>query len=142
MEATASSQPVGFMKQAKIQLGQMLDDLAVFFRGRGKKEIQSSDPAIAVINQIEDVEVRTLVKELHFLTPRTLKKMRDACTKCFMVPDDCPYVDYSIPDINKAIKRMKTGAAATASPQMIINELAKVNSELAQHLRVNFGLVE
>jgi hypothetical protein len=49
-----------------------------------------------------------------------------------MLPDDCPYYDYSIFDVKKAIKRLM------AQPENIrgeiVIELQKVNHELAYHL--------
>lgn len=98
------------------------------------------DPAVAIIKQIQDVQLRTLVKELHYLTPTSLKAMRNICQECFILPEDCPYYDYSIPDVNKAIRRIKADTVFTANPEVVINELAKVNEELARHLRDYFNL--
>lgn len=98
------------------------------------------DPALAVIAAIADPELRQVVKELHYRTPTSLKTMRDACSACFSLPDDCAYVDYSIPDVNKAIRRIEAYPALVADPERVIGLLAKVNGELSYHLREHFGL--
>jgi len=142
LAAVSEARPAVFAQPAPSRLGKILRGLILYLKGGGKKIDPTPDPALAIINEIRDTEIRTLVKELHFLTPRTLKSMRDACTKCFIVPEDCPYVDYSIIDINKAVKRIKAKPAQAAAPEMVLDELAKVNTELAHHLRVNLGLIE
>lgn len=49
------------------------------------------------------------------------------------LPDDCKFIDYSILDVKKAVKKL------TPYPpyirEKVIEELEKINPELASHLR-------
>lgn len=110
------------------------------FRRARAEEPAAPDPAAAVIAAIAGRELRELVRELHYRTPASLKTMREACASCFSLPDDCAYVDYSIPDVNKAIRRIEAHPALAADPERVIGELDKVNGELSYHLREHFGL--
>jgi hypothetical protein len=117
------------------------EKLSRYFKG-GNDASPAPDPALAIINEIPDHQVRMLVKELHYLTPPSLKTMREACESCFFLPENCSYFDYSIPDVNKAIKRINSHPALSASPGRVVRELARVNGELARHLRDHFDLEE
>jgi hypothetical protein len=100
-------------------------------RGEERKAF-TPDPAADIISQIADKKIAAIVSKLHYRTPQSLKAMRLTCQECFMLPDDCPYYDYSIFDVKKAIKRLM------AQPENIrgeiVIELQKVNHELAYHL--------
>jgi len=100
--------------------------------GKNKEKVLEPDPAVAIIHQIEDREVARIVRDLHYRTPKSLKAMRNACESCFVLPDDCAYYDYSIPDVKKAIKRLTVQPAHTH--QQVVIELQKINQELANHL--------
>jgi hypothetical protein len=126
---------------AGLHLSKILKKLSRYFKGGGDAP-NAPDPALAMIDEIADPEVRVLVKELHCLTPPSLKTMRQACESCFFLPENCSYVDYSIPDVNKAIRRINSHPALSATPARVVSELAKVNDELARHLREYFDLEE
>ena len=115
------------------QLENLLIKMGFHLKDKKEKVSPPPDPAKQIIMQIEDAEVRSIVKLLHYRTPKGLKAMRDACQKCFILPDDCPYVDYSIFDVKKAGKQLKHYPPHIW--EEVISELAKVNSELAGHLR-------
>lgn len=59
-----------------------------------------------LISQIADKEVANIVRDLHYRSPKSLQAMRKACEQCFILPDDCPYYDYSIFDVKKATRRL------------------------------------
>jgi hypothetical protein len=120
-------------KTFKAQLENLLTKMGFHLKGAVIKEDTAPDPAAQIIMQIENVQVRSMVKMLHYRTPRTLKTMRDACQKCFVLPEDCPYVDYTIMDVKKAVKQLQQHPFDVEIA--VIKELAKVNSELARHLR-------
>lgn len=103
-----------------------------YVAGKNKEKVLEPDPAVAIIQQIEDREVARIVRDLHYRTPKSLKAMRNACESCFVLPDDCAYYDYSIPDVKKAIKRLTVQPAHTH--QKVVIELQKINQELANHL--------
>lgn len=90
------------------------------------------DKAAGLIDQIEDAEVARIVRDLHYRTPQSLKAMRMTCQECFMLPADCPYYDYSIFDVKKAVKRLAVQPKRLR--RQIIAELQKINNELAFHL--------
>ncbi len=133
-ENTLQARPAWPVKGIRAQLKKIW----LYLKGENKQVSSVLDPAIEVINQINDNQIRAMVKELHFRTPRSLKAMREVCQECFMLPDDCPYVDYSIFDVNKAVKKMNSESMGLLSREEVINELANVNSELACHLREYF----
>ena len=58
--------------------------------------------------------------------------MRKSCQECFILPDDCPYYDYSIFDVKKAVRRLEVQPKHTHS--QVVVELQKINQELAYHL--------
>ncbi len=112
--------------------GSLLDKVWAYLTGGKTKKPQGPDLAAPVIARIEDARVAAIVKELHYRTPKSLKAMRDACQKCFVLPDDCPYWDYSIFDVTKAMKRLKVHPEDTYN--QVVVELKKVNQELALHI--------
>jgi hypothetical protein len=140
-EASFQEHSEWFLRQAGVQLARILKRTNLYFKGETKAR-PAPDPAQAVIDRIEDLPLRTTVKELHYLTPPSLKIMRDHCPQCFFLPEDCPYVDYSIPDVRKAVKRINSHPVFSASPEKVIDELEKVNFELACHLREHYDLDE
>ncbi|MBW2506264.1 MAG: hypothetical protein JRD19_04245 [Deltaproteobacteria bacterium] len=103
-----------------------------YVTGKNKEKVLEPDPAVAIIQQIEDREVARIVRDLHYRTPKSLEAMRNACESCFVLPDDCAYYDYSIFDVRKAIKRLTVQPAHTH--QKVVVELQKINQELANHL--------
>ena len=90
------------------------------------------DPAAELIAQIENEEVASIVRDLHYKTPKSLQAMRKICEECFILPDDCPYYDYSIFDVKKATRRLSVQPRHTHS--QVVTELQKINHELANHL--------
>ena len=110
----------------------LLDKIWARLTGADEKKPAGPDLAAPVIAQIEDARVAAIVKELHYRTPKSLKAMRDACQKCFILPEDCPYWDYSIFDIKKAMKRLAAYPEDTYG--QVVEELKKVNRELAHHI--------
>jgi hypothetical protein len=141
VEVASQDLPAGPADGTGLHLSKILEKLSRYFKG-GNDACAAPDPALAVINEISDPQVRVMVKELHYLTPPSLKTMREACESCFFLPENCAYVDYSIPDVNKAIKKINSHPALSASPGRVVSELAKVNGELARHLREHFDLEE
>ena len=135
-EDTLQARPAWTVKGLRV----LLKNYWQYLLGERKPKSLILDPAFEVINQINDTQIRTMVKELHFRTPRSLKAMREVCQECFMLPDDCPYVDYSIFDVKKAVKKINSKAMEHLSKKEVINELANVNNELAYHLREHFDL--
>jgi len=140
-EVASPALPADPAGSAGLHLSSMLERLSCYFKGE-KDANPAPDPAMAIIAEISDPEVRTMVQELHCLTPPSLKTMREACEECFFLPDDCSYVDYSIPDVNKAVRRIHSHPELSASPGRVVSELAKVNGELARHLQEHFDLEE
>jgi hypothetical protein len=120
-------------KTFKTQLENLLTKMGFHLKGADIKEDTAPDPAAQIIMEIEDVQVRSIVRLLHYRTPRTLKTMRESCQKCFILPEDCPYVDYTILDVKKAVKQLQQHPFHIELA--VITELAKVNAELAGHLR-------
>lgn len=112
--------------------GSLLGKIWAYLTGAKAKKTPGPDLAAPVIAQIEDARVAAIVKELHYRTPRGLKAMRDACQKCFVLPEDCPYWDYSIFDVKKAMKKLKAYPEDTYG--QVVVELKKVNRELAHHI--------
>jgi len=119
--------------KAPTKLDNLLQKFWRYLIGEKENRRKGPDLATAIILQIEDQEVARIVKDLHYRTPQSLKAMRKACEQCFVLPDDCPYYDYSIFDVKKATKRF------TAQPKhthkQVIEELQKINNELAYHLK-------
>lgn len=103
-----------------------------YLTGKNEEKTHEPDPATAIILQIEDKQVARIVRDLHYRTPKSLKAMRQACESCFVLPDNCPYYDYSIFDVKKAIKRLTVHP--TQTHQQVVAELQKINQELAIHL--------
>jgi hypothetical protein len=104
----------------------------LYLKGENKEKTAVSDPAAALILQIEDKEVASIVRDLHYRTPKSLKAMRKACESCFILPDDCPYYDYSIFDVKKAIRKLEDHPSHTHA--QVVDELQKINRELGHHL--------
>jgi len=109
-----------------------LKTIWLYLKGDDTEKISAPDPAAAIILQIENKEVAGIVRDLHYTTPKSLKAMREACEQCFVLPDDCPYYDYSIFDVKKAIKRLTVHPKHTRS--QVAQKLEKINRELAHHL--------
>lgn len=109
-----------------------LKKIWLYLKGENTEKVSAPDPAAAIISQIEDKKVADIVRNLHYRTPKSLKAMRKACESCFVLPDDCPYYDYSIFDVKKAIKRLTVHPKHTRS--QVAQELEKINRELAHHL--------
>ena len=109
-----------------------LNKIWLNLKGENKGKKATTDPAAAIILQIEDREVATIVREIHYRTPKSLKAMRKACEQCFILPDDCPYYDYSIFDVKKATRRLENYPKQTH--KQVVAELSKINQELACHL--------
>ena len=103
-----------------------------FLKGENEKQTDVPDPALVIILQIEDREVARIVQDLHYRTPKSLEAMRRACESCFVLPDGCPYYDYSIFDVKKAIRRLEMQPRHTY--KQVVEELQKINRELAHHL--------
>ena len=106
--------------------------ILLWLRGKKKTAAFTLDPAAGVIALIADQTVASIVKDLHYKTPRSLMAMRKSCQDCFMLPDDCPYYDYSIFDVKKAIKKLAIHSRHIQF--QVVEELKRVNSELANHL--------
>ena len=109
-----------------------LNKVWLYLKGENEEKRRGLDPAAAIILQIEDQEVARIVKYLHYRTPKSLKAMRKACEQCFVLPDDCPYYDYSIFDVKKAVRRLVVQPKHTHG--QVIEELQKINNELAYHI--------
>ena len=104
----------------------------LYLKGEKKQTKRTPDPAAAIILQIEDKVVAGIVRDLHYRTPKSLEAMRNACEQCFVLPDDCPYYDYSIFDVKKAFKKLMAQPKHTHAD--VVAELRKINRELAHHL--------
>lgn len=110
----------------------VLGKILLWLRGKKETKTFTPDPAADVIALIADQTVASIVKDLHYKTPRSLLAMRKSCQECFMLPDDCPYYDYSIFDVKKAIKKLAVHPRQIQF--QVVKELKRVNSELAHHL--------
>jgi len=110
----------------------LLHKFWLWLRGEKKKATITPDPAAGVIALIADQEVAGIVRDLHYKTPRSLMAMRKSCQECFMLPDDCPYYDYSIFDVKKAIKKLALHPRQVQF--QVVQELKNINTELANHL--------
>jgi hypothetical protein len=110
----------------------MLQKVWLYLKGENKEKSTVPDPAAAVIAEIEDREVAAIVRDLHYRTPKSLQAMRNACEQCFVLPDDCPYYDYSIFDVKKAIKKLEVQPEHTYPK--VVEELGRINRELAYHI--------
>lgn len=128
IQGTVSEQAVG---KGKPPQPAALKKFLRWFKG-DKTNAFAPDKAAELIAQIEDAEVARIVSDLHYKTPQSLKAMRMTCQECFMLPDDCPYYDYSIFDVKKAVKRLAVQPKDTHG--RVIAELQKINNELAYHL--------
>ena len=111
----------------------LLHKFWLWLKGEKKNTTFAPDPAAGVIDLIVDKEVAGIVKDLHYKTPRSLMAMRKSCQECFNLPDDCPYYDYTIFDVKKAIKKLALHPRLVQF--QVVQELKKVNTELANHLR-------
>jgi len=111
----------------------VLKKFLTWLKGEHGTTTSAVDPAEAIIARIENEEVAGIVSDLHYKTPRSLLAMRKSCQECFMLPDDCPYYDYSIFDVKKAIKILAPHPGQ--SQIQAVKELQKVNTELASHLK-------
>ena len=116
----------------KTEWNNVLGKVWLYLKGGSEEKRMGPDPAAAIILQIEDQEVARIVKDLHYRTPKSLKAMRKACEQCFVLPDDCPYYDYSIFDVKKAVRRLVVQPKHTH--KQVIEELQKINNELAYHI--------
>jgi hypothetical protein len=110
----------------------LLKKVWFYLKSENKEKTDTPDPAAAIIVQIEDKAVAGIVRELHYRTPKSLKAMRNACESCFVLPDDCPYYDYSIFDVKKAFRKLADQPKQTQ--MQVVEELQKINQELAYHL--------
>jgi hypothetical protein len=109
-----------------------LKKLMLWLKGENENKTFAPDPAAELIAQIEDEDIANIVKGLHYRTPKSLQAMRKICEECFILPDDCPYYDYSIFDVKKAIRKLAVQPKHTHS--QVVIELQKINHELAYHL--------
>ena len=109
-----------------------LQKIWLYLKGEHEEKTNIPDPAASIILQIADKEVAGIVRDLHYRTPKSLETMRKACESCFVLPDDCPYYDYSIFDVKKALRRLVDQPRHTH--KQVIAELRKINRELAYHL--------
>jgi hypothetical protein len=132
IQDAASGQAAKKANDISNKASSLLDKVWAYFTGADEKEAPAPDLAAPIIAEIEDAQVATIVKELHYRTPKSLKAMRDACQKCFVLPEDCPYWDYSIFDVKKAMKRLKAHPENTYN--QVVVELKRVNEELAHHI--------
>ena len=111
----------------------LLHKFWLWLKGEKKNANFGPDPAADIIALIVDKKVAGIVRDLHYKTPRSLMAMRKSCQECFNLPDDCPYYDYTIFDVKKAIKKL------ALHPRQVqfqaVQELKSVNTELANHLR-------
>ena len=110
----------------------VLKKVWLYLKGENKEKSRLPDPAAAIILKIEDKVVAGIVRDLHYRTPKSLKAMRKACEQCFILPDDCPYYDYSIFDVKKATRKLEDHPKPTH--KQVVEELRKINKELAHHL--------
>jgi len=109
-----------------------LKKLMLWLKGEKGNKVLTPDPAAEIIAQIENEEVASIVKDLHYKTPKSLQAMRNICEECFILPNDCPYYDYTIFDVKKAIRRLAVQPKHAHS--QVVEELQKINHELAYHL--------
>jgi hypothetical protein len=130
--ATDASNPTGWST--------LLKKIWFYLRPGNNEKTDTSDPTAAIIAQveaaiiaqIEDKGVAGIVRELHYRTPKSLQAMRNACESCFVLPDDCPYYDYSIFDVKKAFRKLADQPRHIQT--QVVWELQKINQELAGHL--------
>ena len=118
--------------KAQIRWPGALKKLMLWLKGEKGNKVLTPDPAAEIIAQIENEEVASIVKDLHYKTPKSLQAMRNICEECFILPNDCPYYDYSIFDVKKAIRRLVDKPRQTHG--QVVEELLKINNELAYHL--------
>ena len=118
--------------KAQIRWPSALQKFMLWLKGEKGNKTLTPDPAAELIAQIENEEVANIVRDLHYKTPKSLQAMRKICEECFILPDDCPYYDYSIFDVKKAIRRLVVQPKHTHS--QVVTELQKINHELANHL--------
>jgi hypothetical protein len=129
IEGTMTGEPA---HNARSQWEKMLGNFWHWFKGEKGNKTFTPDPAADLIAQIENEEVANIVKGLHYRTPKSLQAMRKSCQKCFILPDDCPYYDYTIFDVKKATRKLIAQPKRTHS--RVVIELQKINHELAYHL--------
>ena len=129
IEGTMTGEP---SHKARSQWKKMLENFWLWLKGEKGNNALTPDPAAELIAQIENEEVANIVRDLHYRTPQSLKAMRKSCQECFILPDDCPYYDYSIFDVKKAVRRLEVQPKHTHS--QVVVELQKINQELAYHL--------
>ena len=118
--------------KAQTRLPGPLTKLMHWLKGEKDNKTFAPDPAAEIIARIENEEVASIVKNLHYKTPKSLQAMRNTCQECFVLPDDSLYWDYTIFDIKKAKKRF--AAKPEHTHHQVIVELQKINNELAYHL--------
>ena len=129
IEGTMTGEPA---HNARSQWGKMLGNFWLWLKGEKGNKTFTPDPAADLIAQIENEEVASIVRDLHYRTPKSLQAMRKICEECFILPDDCPYYDYSIFDVKKATRKLSVQPKHTHS--QVVTELQKINHELANHL--------
>ena len=129
IEGTMTGEPA---HNARSQWKKMLENFWLWLKGQNGNNAFTPDPAAELIAQIENEEVANIVRDLHYRTPQSLKAMRKSCQECFILPDDCPYYDYSTFDVKKAVRRLEVQPKHTHS--QVVVELQKINCELAYHL--------
>ena len=118
--------------KAQTRLPGPLTKFMHWLKGETDNKNFAPDPAAEIIARIESEEVASNVKDLHYKTPKSLQAMRKICEECFILPDDCPYYDYSIFDVKKATRKLIAQPNRTHS--RVVEELQKINHELAYHL--------
>ena len=129
IQETIAERPV---VKTQIRLPGALKKLMLWLKGEKGNIAFAPDPAAELIAQIENEEVANIVRDLHYKTPKSLQAMRKICEECFILPDDCPYYDYSIFDVKKATRKLIAQPNRTHS--RVVEELQKINHELAYHL--------
>lgn len=118
--------------KAQIRWPSALQKFMLWLKGEKGNKTLTPDPAAELIAQIENEEVASIVRDLHYKTPKSLQAMRKICEECFILPDDCPHYDYSIFDVKKATRKLSVQPRHTHS--QVVTELQKINHELANHL--------
>ena len=113
--------------------GALMKKLMLWLKGEKANKTFAPDPAAELITQIENEEVASTVRDLHYRTPGSLQAMRRICEACFILPNDClSMITDSIFDVKKAIRRLVDKPRHTHG--QVVEELLKINNELAYHL--------
>lgn len=101
-------------------------------RGRGSGDEAMIDEVRLTGDSYESY-VRAIATELHYRTPKGLKYLKESCPQCVDLPEDCRFRDYTIFNVRKAEKKLKVHHRYIQ--RGVIDELEKINPELADHLR-------